>query len=154
MKLESNQDWERQLDRQLKRLPDLPAPAVLIHRVMLAVHQRHSLPWYRRPWTTWPPPAQLLSLLMFAALAGIVTATAIHPPWLPGWETFTPHLDPYQEAARGLLLIGAALVDALWLIFHTLGRPIFLAGLCLVLAAYFCAVAILSACYQIAHQSR
>lgn len=154
MKTEPNQDWERRLDHELKQLPDLLAPAALFHRVMLAVHQRRTLPWYRRPWTTWPSTLQILSLLLFAALAALVTATAIHPPWLPGWETFTSRLDPYRAAAHTLLAFGATFIEALWLICQALGRPIFIAGLCLVLVAYFSAVAILSACYQLAHQPR
>ena len=52
MNEEHEKALERLMDRELKKLPDLPAPGSLVHRVMLAVHQRESLPWYKRAWPT------------------------------------------------------------------------------------------------------
>ena len=154
MKTEQDRAWDRWLDRELKQLPELPAPAALVHRVMLAVHQRRSQPWYRRPWPAWPPACQILSLLLFAGLAGFAIATGMNPAWLPGWESMNPRLEQWGEAGRGLLATGTTLIEAALLLFQSVGRHFFLAGLVLVLAGYLCAVAILSACYQLAFQRR
>jgi hypothetical protein len=154
MKTEQDRAWERWLDRELKQLPDLPAPAALVHRVMLAVHQRRSLPWYRRPWPAWPPSCQIFALLLFAGLAGFAITAVINPAWLPGWKGLTPHLEPWGETGRGLLAIGTTLLEAAVLLFQSVARHLFLVGLVLVLAGYLCAVAILSACYQLAFQRR
>lgn len=60
--------WESRLDRELKALPPQPAPATLIPRVMAVVARQAGLPWYRRPWPTWPLG------LRVASLAGALTA--------------------------------------------------------------------------------
>ncbi len=68
-----NPDYERQLaarvDRELKELGELPAPATLVSRVMRAVERRTARPWYQRPWQAWPAGLQWASL---AALLAIV----------------------------------------------------------------------------------
>jgi len=42
-------DWEAHLDRQLRELPDRPAPTTLMPRVLAAIRAR-ALPWYQRTW--------------------------------------------------------------------------------------------------------
>ena len=69
-----NPDYEKQLeaaiDRELKGLGELPAPATLGSRVMRAVEQRAALPWYRRAWQTWPMPMRVVSLAASVVLLG------------------------------------------------------------------------------------
>lgn len=154
MKTEQDRGCERWLDRELRRLPDLPAPAALVHRVMLAVHRRRSLPWYRRPWSAWPPACQILSMFLFAGLAGLAIAAVINPTWLPGWGGLDQQWRQIDEAGRGLLAVVTVLFEALLLFFEAVGRHFFLIGACLALAGYLVTVAILSACYRLALQQR
>lgn len=66
--------WEYELDKELKRLPDLPAPDALAARVMEAVKARRALPWYQRPYYTWPRWGQWAALLGLLALLGGLAA--------------------------------------------------------------------------------
>ncbi len=64
-------DLERLLDRELKRLPPPRAPRTLLPRVMSAARQS-LLPWYRRPWVTWPAGLQTASVGLLALLLAVV----------------------------------------------------------------------------------
>ena len=69
------------IDRELKALPEIPAPASLIVRVMQAIAQRQALPWFKRAWQTWPASLQVVS---FVGLALLFTGTC-----LGVWELVT-----------------------------------------------------------------
>jgi hypothetical protein len=63
------QDLERLVDRELKRLPLPRAPRSLAPRVMAAVAAIRPPAWYARPWLQWPIALQALSVVLFAGLA-------------------------------------------------------------------------------------
>ena len=46
------------LDRELKALPDLPAPASFAAGVMAMVRAYELRPWWLRAWVEWPLPVQ------------------------------------------------------------------------------------------------
>ena len=77
-----NQDYETSLaaeiDRELKRLPELSAPTTFASRVMEAIEPSSATRWYRQPWQLWPAGWQLASFVLLAALAGGVS--------FGGWE--------------------------------------------------------------------
>ena len=60
---ELHEELEQRIHRELKRLPGVPAPATLVHRVMLAVHEQAHQPWWKRSWSGWPTLLRLLFLL-------------------------------------------------------------------------------------------
>jgi hypothetical protein len=59
-------------DRTLKQLPLRPAPPSLMMQVLAAIRRQALLPWYRRPWLTWPKGMQLASAFTLSALLGLV----------------------------------------------------------------------------------
>ena len=63
-------DWA---ERTLRQLPQRRAPASLAAGVMAAIRRQAVLPWYRRPWFTWPRGLQVVSAFLtggvFAGLA-------------------------------------------------------------------------------------
>lgn len=69
-----NPEYEKQLeaaiDRELKRLGDLPAPPTLASRILGAIEQRAAQPWYRGAWQTWPVPMQVVSLAAMVVIFG------------------------------------------------------------------------------------
>src|SRR6266403_3361392 len=70
MSLEYVKKLELEVDRELKVLPEISAPATLVSRVMAAIELRRALPWFRRAWHTWPGSLQGLFLVTMLALFG------------------------------------------------------------------------------------
>ena len=64
-------DLERQIERELKTLPAPRAPRTLLPRIMAAVEESASRPWYSRAWLDWPTRWQFASaLLLIGMVAG------------------------------------------------------------------------------------
>ena len=61
---------ERQIDRALKELPPLRAPASLSPRVLRAIAARKARPWYRLSWQEWPAPLQAAAMILLVAMFG------------------------------------------------------------------------------------
>jgi hypothetical protein len=70
MKPEYEKELEAAIDRELKGLPELPAPDALASRVMLAIESRATVAWYCQPWERWPAALRLGSLALLLALFG------------------------------------------------------------------------------------
>jgi hypothetical protein len=75
-------ELERLIGQALTRLPGPRAPRTLLPRVMAAVAQAASRPWYARAWRTWPIGGQL------ASIAGCLLLVAAGAMSLPSIETF------------------------------------------------------------------
>ena len=121
---------EAEVDRELKRLPELTAPQTLMLRVTAAIEKRPSLPWYRQSWQMWPLPLQAASFVLLMALFGLLCfgtwklshaesfAAAMQPPlnWLSGlgaiWHVLTVVLNSVALAVKqlgtGILIACAA----------------------------------------------
>jgi hypothetical protein len=66
MSLDYEKALESQVDRQLKRLPQLTAPPTLALRLNAAI-QTAALPWHKQSWQFWPMPVQAVSFVFLAA---------------------------------------------------------------------------------------
>jgi hypothetical protein len=149
MKLQQEESLERLLDRELKQLPDLPAPGSLVHRVMLAVHRRESLPWYRRAWPTWPAGLQVVAILALSAFAGALMALTVYPEWLPGWNSLAGSIQQWTAPVQSLLAQGEALFSGLFVAFKAVGRQVLVFGLLFAGVGYFFSVALLTVGYRV-----
>src|SRR5215469_1490979 len=89
---------EIEIDRELRALPDLPAPSTLAPRVMAAIGRRTVAPWYAR---AWPVLAQAASFLLLAGLFGGLCYGA----WNLGQLQFVHAAG--GEIARGVSALGA-----------------------------------------------
>ncbi len=85
---------ERLIDGRLRRLPRLRAPVTLLPRVMSAVHQVSTRPWYARAWFTWPVGARAAVLLVLTA--GAVALTLVTP------ILFSPFTPLVERASAGV----------------------------------------------------
>ena len=133
MKPDSQQRLESQVDRLLKRLPEVSAPRTLMPRVLAAVRARAALPWYRQSWQAWPMPLQVATIVVLvASFGGFFFAT---------WELSRAagYAVIRQEIVgmfSGLTVIGnvlGVLISALRLVVEKLGT-VFIFG-CLAAAA-------------------
>lgn len=120
MKDVNDQKLETCLHRELRRLPDLKAPATLAPRVMAAIAAREYAPWWRKTWADWPEGMRLAFLAMGLALAGGLVLIGLQLPHVAGLATLTGGVSgtlsswfhwvaPYFSFA-GRLLGGMALV--------------------------------------------
>lgn len=154
MKKPSQEELERLVERELRALPDLPAPETLLHRVMLVVHQRARLPWWKRAWPEWPGPVRQLSFALLSVVAVATVAVTVWGvsalgnlislgqvgPWL---SEHVPYLERGYALARSLGSAGA-------LVYRTAGQQILLWGSLLALGAYVMGIGLTTACYRMA----
>jgi len=132
-------DLEHQLDHELRRLPGPKAPTSLMPRVMLAVAQAESAPWYSRAWTTWPvalraTSAALLALLIVGIWRLMPSVSAWVPAAGPVWTQAMGRLAPAMQIFGEF----ATLVRVLW---SVIIQPIAVYFLVLVIAlSLVCAV--------------
>src|SRR5262249_44094924 len=91
---EPDQHLEDFIDEQLRRLPAVPAPVTLVTRVMAAIADRMTLPWWRQSWWHWPKAAQAAVLMVTLAAA----ALAISGHVLLG-EGFRPYAELIWESS-------------------------------------------------------
>lgn len=100
---------EQAIDRELRQLPPETAPATLLPRVLAALRQSAGLPWWHRPWQTWPASLQVASAaLVFAGLGllfvyGPAAADAVRAGWLAQQFSGTmKFLSPYADSVGAL----------------------------------------------------
>ena len=103
-----NPEYEKQLEagvrRELDALGELSAPPALANRIMRAIEQRATAPWYRQSWAAWPLSLRVASLtVLLLAFAGLC---------LGGWEL------THATTGQGWFSSGLAEAGALW---RTLG---------------------------------
>lgn len=141
---------EELIHRELRQLPERPAPATLVHRVMLAVHARAKRPWRERAWVSWPLGLQMISLAVLLASAGLVSyflgavwngvsVTSISSGLI---ESFA-WLKPIWEMV-------AALIGAVTVIVRVTGQQFLLIGAAVVALAYVTCIGLGTVCVRMA----
>jgi hypothetical protein len=149
MNSDNQERFEIEIDRELRALPDLPAPSTLAPRVMAAIERRAAAPWFARSWPEWPVAARAASFLLLAALFGGLC--------YGGW-----HLGQLQfmhaagsEIARGVSAVGALLGSARIIVamfIHTvtaLGTGVVLVALLATALAYALFLALAAGSYRL-----
>jgi hypothetical protein len=106
--------WDAAVDRELKNLPELPAPGTLAPRVMAAIRRRGAIRWYSQPWPMWPAALRAVSLAVMLAFFGglcfaswkfseagsVMAATRSFAGWMSGWDTILNTLNTLAGALR------------------------------------------------------
>jgi hypothetical protein len=144
MKNEPDPKLTAWLQRELRQLPELRAPATLIPRVLQAIEMR-ARQWWRRPWLAWPLSAQLLS----GAFLLVILGAGIYV-----WEVYSPNfvlatLAQHYPRIESLWSLGASLGNSLILVTNA-SQP----WLCYITAAvvlmYFCCIGLGAVCFRVA----
>lgn len=85
-----DQELERFIDTQLKRLPDREAPENLVESVLARIEMLENRPWWQQPFTEWPRFFQSILILSLTALCwALITALATplqHLSWTSLYE--------------------------------------------------------------------
>jgi hypothetical protein len=122
--------WEKRLHEELRKLPEMDAPASLVPNVMAVIRARQEMmarAWWQRPATTWPLALQAalgavaLALFAMLVLAGHAVAPAVASPEEAGLVA--------QAGAKlgSLWNTSIALVNALGLVVQETLSPVLLA---------------------------
>jgi hypothetical protein len=124
------------IDRELKALPNLAAPASLASRVMARIEQRTALPWYRRAWQTWPPPLQAASLLVLLAGFAAVCVGSWQLQQTPGAMAISRVAGDWFSMFGAVWNSGGVLVNAAGLAFKGLGTGLLVGLVALAILGY------------------
>ncbi len=152
--MNEQEQLEQLIDRELRKLPERQAPETLVHRVMLAVHEKERQPWWQLPWSRWPHPLRLVSAALSAAsVVALVYFSAL------AWQAagIANPLDTIWQWVASLAPLWGwlmALVNAVALVLQKAGQQYLLIGLGIAVAMYLLCVATGTACYRLAFSRR
>lgn len=121
MKPANQHDLECQVDRVLKRLPEVPAPQTLLPRVLAAVRARAALPWYRQSWQAWPMPLQIATILVLVASFGVFLFASWELSRAAGYAAVRQEIGEMFSAVAVIGNVLGVLVSALRLVVEKLG---------------------------------
>ncbi|HWI59846.1 MAG TPA: hypothetical protein VNZ22_21635 [Bacillota bacterium] len=129
MNAELDKRLERAIDRELKALPELVAPASLPSRVLARVAQRTALPWHRQGWQMWPVPLQAAFLVLLLGLFGGLCLAAWQLPQVAGVAAATRTVAGWFSGVNAVCSALTALVGAGSTLVKQLGTGLLIGGL-------------------------
>jgi hypothetical protein len=147
-------ELEAAVERRLKALPELRAPATLLPRVMAAIERRTAPAWYRRAWQTWPLALQAASLAVLVALFAGLCLGAWQLTHSSGATAATHEINGWLAALdmvwRTLGVLGAAALLAV----QRLGMGFIAACVVLALVCYAVSLGLGTVCLRLAMTRR
>jgi hypothetical protein len=145
---------EEQIDRELKALPDLPAPATLSRRVLASIQARVRVPWYRRAWQTWPIGLQAASLALLLALFGGLCFAGWQLQRMHGYDLVLQESGSLFSGVISLCDAFLSVCGALVLVVRKLGNGVLIAGLAAMGLAWAACLGLGTACVKLAWARR
>jgi len=127
MNRDRDQELLQQVDRALKALPELQAPASLSVRVLAAINAREAVPWHRQAWSTWSQLAKVAILLLLGSLFGGICLGAYKLPHMASVHALKQQVLGAQAVFNAIWQTASVLVNASARMLHNL-QPGLLAG--------------------------
>lgn len=149
MHRDPNNHLEAWADRTLKQLPTRRAPASLAPKVLAAIQRQRALPWYRRPWFTWPKGFQVLSI---ATLTGL--STGVVWAFSAAQTAAAPVITNVRTEASTAFSIVSALTQAAGLIVNEVPSYIWFTVLGMLAVAWVSFLALGTACWRLVRSTR
>jgi hypothetical protein len=141
---------ETQIDRELKALPSLRAPASLAPRVFRAIEQQAARPWYQRAWQTWPAGLQVVSLAVLLAMFGGLCISAWTLTHSEAGEAAMQKAGGWFSVLGTISRTLTVLADAASLAVHQLGTGVIVGGIVAVIIAWIACVGLGTICVRLA----
>jgi hypothetical protein len=136
---------ERHIHALLRALPDRAAPRALAPMVLAEIRRLDARPWWRRPYSFWPPALRGVFLLLCAAAVG---ALAAGPTRLFG------ALARHSESLASLQSLGASLGGSVRDVFHAIPAPWLYGAIGTVAACYAALAAVTALVYRMFFHSK
>jgi hypothetical protein len=103
---------ERVIHSELKKLPDLQPPPTLIENVLKELHARAHRPWWRKPFLLWPRGFQMIFVTCTLSLvAGSVYGASAIGEWAGNHPVLPFVFRMASLALDNSILLGTALVE-------------------------------------------
>ena len=126
-----NSDYDKilelELDRELKALPELEAPATLSQRVMECIRRRHALRWYEQSWQHWPLPLRWLTISLLSLLFGALCVASWQLTRAAGMSAALQELGELFSGVNTLLNLINVLLSAVVVVAKHLGTGFIIA---------------------------
>ena len=146
MKSFEDNELERFIHDQLRKLPDREAPSDLAVNVLAAITRQQQQPWYRQSFTHWPIVARVILLASLASLLGVMA-------WVvagPAEQLSTTSIYGQMMSAAWMANVLKAFGAALWTSMQGVAVCWVAAAVVVILAMYGACVAGGLALYRIA----
>jgi len=150
MNPEYDNELEAQIDRELKGLGELRAPATLASRVLRAIEQRAARPWHQRAWQTWPAGLQTVSLVMLLAMFGGLCFAAWTLTHSGAGEAALQTAGGWFSVFGAISRTLTVLTEAASLAVHQLGTRVIAGGLAVLVMAWIACVGLGTMCVRLA----
>ena len=153
-----NPDYEKRLeteiDRELKGLPELPAPGTLARRVMAAIEQRDTAPWYRQAWQNWPFLLRATALLGLVSLFGVLCFAGWKVPRTAEFSLAMQQVGGWFSSVTAIWNALNSLAATLLLLFKQLGTGVLLGCLAAMALAWVMCLGLGTFCVRLALMRR
>ncbi len=145
-------ELEQAIDGELRRLPDLRAPATLLPRVLQALAERERRPWWQKSASYWPWPARGLFLIATSGLAGFL----LYFTWgVSSGISLAALASEVADATQRLESIRAvcgSLLGAVVLVVRSAEPWLLWSAAGVLMASYFTTLALGTYCYRLVSQ--
>lgn len=149
-----NPKFEKQLaakvQQELNTLGELSAPPALAGRVLRAIEQYATVPWYRCAWQTWPLALQGVALVALLLVFGGICLGVGELSHAVKVSHAGQHAGEWFAWFGVLWQTAGVLVDAVATVLRQLGTGILIGGGLALLAAYAACVGLGTACVRLA----
>jgi hypothetical protein len=135
-------DLNELFDRELGRLPNMPAPRTLAPRVMAAVRAKAAAakaPWWLQSWAQWP---------MYARAALFIIALLIASIFFSGSVVLDDQMRS-QNVFSNFFGDFAGYGNMAGLLWQKIGQPLFLTRIAVCVAMYFVCIGLITAMYRV-----
>jgi hypothetical protein len=105
MQPEIDQDLERVIHQELRKLPPVKAPEMLSVRVLATVRAQAALPWWQRSIWHWPSAVRTAFLIVLAVIVAAITSST----WWAG-DVVARGAGVFTESTQPLMTLGNAFV--------------------------------------------